>query len=74
MQTLEIHLHVVNMTCIHTIQKSWLLRYIKPTIIILLVLKLQQEVLHDGLRTLLFYLVDMPRPAPKIQEVMEFQK
>jgi hypothetical protein len=56
------------------IQKNWPLRDIKPTIIISLVLKLGQEVLHDGLRTFLFYLVDRPIPAPKIQDVMEFQR
>jgi hypothetical protein len=65
---------MANMTWFMNIQKNWPLRDIKPTIIIPLVLKLEQGVLHDGLQIFFFYLVDMPRPAPKIQEVMEFQK
>jgi hypothetical protein len=62
------------MTSFHNIQKSWPLRDIELTIINLPVLKLGQEVLHDDLRILLFYLVDMQRLTPKMQEVMEFQK
>jgi hypothetical protein len=65
---------MANMTWFMNIQKNWSLRDIKPTSIIPLVLKLEQGVLHDGLQTFLFYLVDMPRPDPKIKEVMEFQK
>jgi hypothetical protein len=33
-----------------------------------------QRVLHDGLQTLIFDLVDMHRPYPNIDEAMEFQK
>jgi hypothetical protein len=62
------------MTSFHNIQKSWPLRDIELTIINLPVLKLGQGVLHDDLRILLFYLVDMHRLTPKMQEVMEFQK
>jgi hypothetical protein len=64
---------MVNMTWFKNIQKSWPLRDIKPTIINPVVLKLGQGVLHGGLQTLFFYLVDMHRLAPKMQEVMEFQ-
>ncbi len=53
------------MTSFHNIQKSWPLRDIEPIIINLLVLKLGQGVLHDGLCTLLFYLVDMHRLTHK---------
>jgi hypothetical protein len=64
---------VVNMTSFHNIQKSMPLRDIKPTIINLPMLKLGQGVIHDGLHSLLFYLVDMHRLTSKIQEVMKFQ-
>jgi hypothetical protein len=37
-------------------------------------LKLGQEVLHDGLQTLLSDLVNMHRLTPKIKYVMEFQR
>jgi hypothetical protein len=50
---------VINMTSFHNIHKSWPLRDIEPTIINPSVLKLGQGVLHDGLCTFLFYLVDM---------------
>jgi hypothetical protein len=65
---------MANMTWFMNIQKNWSLRDIKCTIIISLVLKLGQGVIDDGLRTFLFYLVDRSRPAPKIQEVMKFQR
>jgi hypothetical protein len=45
---------------------------IKSIIINPLVLKLGQGILHDGLQTFLFYMIDMHRPTPNIQEVMEF--
>jgi hypothetical protein len=38
------------------------------------VLKLGQGVLHDGLKILLFDVVDMHRLNPIILEVMEFSK
>jgi hypothetical protein len=63
-----------NMTWFLNIQNSWPVRDIKRTIMNPLVLKLGLGVLHDGLLTFLFYLVDMLKPAPKIQEVIEFQK
>jgi hypothetical protein len=62
------------MTLFHNIQKSWPFRDIEPTIINPPVLKLGQGVLHDGLLTLLFYLVDKYKLTPKIQEVMKFQR
>jgi hypothetical protein len=37
-------------------------------------LKLGQGVLHDGLKILLFDVVDMHRLNPTIEEVMEFQR
>jgi hypothetical protein len=40
---------MANMTWFMNIQKNWPLSDIKPTIIIPLVLKLGQGVLHDGL-------------------------
>jgi hypothetical protein len=73
-QELGVPLQMVNMTWFMNIEKSWPLSDIKPTIINPLVLKHRQGVLHDGLQTFLFYLVDMHRPTPRIQEVMEFQK
>jgi hypothetical protein len=74
MQTLEIPLDVVNMIWIHNIQKSWPLRDIEPTIINPPVLKIGQGVLYDGLCILLFYIVDMCKLNPKIQEVVEYQR
>jgi hypothetical protein len=38
------------------------------------VLKLRQGVLHDGLKILLFDVVDVHRLNPTIAEVMEFRK
>jgi hypothetical protein len=66
-------LQMVNMTWFINIQKGWPLSDTKPTIINPQVLKLGQKVLHDGLQTFFSYLVDMHRPTPKMQEVMEFQ-
>jgi hypothetical protein len=54
------------------IQKSWPLMDIKSIIINPLVLKFGQGILHDGLQTFLFYMIDMHRPTPNIQEVIEF--
>jgi hypothetical protein len=61
------------MTSLYNIQRSWPLRDIEPTIINPPVLKLGQGVLHDDLRTLLFYMVDMHRLTPNMQELVEFQ-
>jgi hypothetical protein len=58
---------MANMTWFMNIQKNLPLRDIKPTIIIPLVPKLGQGVIHDGLQTFLFYLINRLRPAPKIQ-------
>jgi hypothetical protein len=38
------------------------------------VIKLEQGVLHDGLKTLPFDMVAMHRVTPKIKEVMKFQR
>jgi hypothetical protein len=62
------------MTSFHNIQKSWLLRGVEPTVINPPMLKFGPEVIHDGLQTFLFYLVDMHRLTPKIQEVTEFPR
>jgi hypothetical protein len=73
-QEFGVPFELVNMTWFMNIQKSWPLREIKPTVINSLVLKLRQGVLHNGLQTFPFYLVNMHRPNPKIQEVMKFQR
>jgi hypothetical protein len=57
---------VVNMTSFHNIQKRWPVRDIKHAITNPLVLKHGQRVLHDGLQTFLFDMVDKHIPAPKI--------
>jgi hypothetical protein len=56
------------------IQKSWPLNDVGPTIANSPLNQSGQGVLHDGLQILLFYLVDIHRLNPMIEEVMEFQR